>query len=189
MAKAYGPLPILPGVEVKAGPGKVSVKGKLGVLELSVRSGIAVKADGKHVVVTADPGVARADVGSLRAHLGNMMRGVVSGYSRTVELRGMGYRAQKTKDGLQITCGFSHPVAIPAPAGISYEVTQVPNPDDTKEQMFEMTVKGIDKHLVGHMAATIRALKPPDPYHGKGLRYRGEYVRKKAGKRAVATQT
>lgn len=188
MAKSYRPLAIPEGVDVTVGSDLVKVRGKLGELTIPVRYGLTVRVEGRTVQISAGPGVARAQVGTLRAHLRNMLVGVMQGYSKTVELRGMGYRVQKTKDGFQIACGFSHPVAVSAPDGIAFELGQVPNPDDTKEQMFEMTVKGIDRHLVGHVAATIRRIKPPDPYHGKGLRYRGERVRKKAGKRAVATQ-
>jgi large subunit ribosomal protein L6 len=100
----------------------------------------------------------------------------------------MGYRVQKTKDGIQVTCGYSHPVDIAPPAGITFDVNQVPNPEDTKEQMFEISIKGIDRQAVGEIAAEIRRIKPPDCYRGKGVRYRGEYVRKKAGKRAAGTQ-
>ncbi|MBM3316064.1 50S ribosomal protein L6 [candidate division WOR-3 bacterium] len=189
MASTYRPIPLSTGTDVQVESGAVVVKGKLGSLRLDLPAGIRVRVVDKSVVVEAEVAPDRSRVGTVRAHLRNMMVGVQTGYQKVVELRGMGYRAQKTKDGLQVTCGYSHPVTIAAPAGIAFEVAQVPNPDDTKEQMFTMTVSGTDKHLVGHTAAVIRATKPPDIYQGKGFRYRGERVRKKAGKRAVATQT
>lgn len=188
MAKSYRPLPIPEGVEVKAEAGKVTVKGKLGQLSLTVYPGVVVKVVDRAVVVEGAPEVERKYVGTMRALVRNMITGVVTGYQKVVELRGMGYRAQKTKSGVQFGCGFSHPVDFPVPPGVTVDINQVPNPEDTKEQMFEIVVTGIDKQMVGDVAARIRAIKPADPYHGKGFRYRGEWVRKKAGKRAVSTQ-
>ncbi len=97
----------------------------------------------------------------------------------------MGYRVQKTKEGIQIFCGFSHPVNFTAPAGITIDTATVPNPDDPKTQITEIIVKGCDKQLVGETAARIRGIRPPDSYLGKGIRYKGEVVKKKPGKRAV----
>ncbi|MGB9742982.1 MAG: 50S ribosomal protein L6 [candidate division WOR-3 bacterium] len=188
MAKTYRPIPLPSGVEFKFEPPQVTVKGKLGILTLNLPAGIRVNQLNREITVEGEPGVARAQVGTMRALLKNMFIGVTTGYQKVVELRGMGYRVQKTKNSLQVNCGFSHPIDFPIPAGISVEVNQVPNPEDTKEQMFEIIISGIDKQLVGDVAARIRAIKPADPYHGKGFRYRGERVRKKAGKRAVGTQ-
>ncbi len=188
MAKTYRPLPVPAGVEVKTEPEKVTVKGKLGTLSIPVRPGITVKVENQGVVVEGEAGVERKYIGTTRALIRNMLVGVTSGYQKVVELRGMGYRAQKTKTGVQFNCGFSHPVDFPIPPGIDVVINQVPNPEDTKEQMFEIAISGIDKQLVGDVAARIRAIKPADPYHGKGFRYRGERVRKKAGKRAVGAQ-
>lgn len=188
MAKSYRPLIIPDGVEVKFDAGRVAVKGKLGMLELVVYPGVVVQVDDRQVVVEGKEGVERKFIGTMRALIRNMLVGVSSGYQKIVELRGMGYRAQKTKNGVQFSCGFSHPVDFPVPSGISVEVNQVPNPEDTKEQMFEIVVSGVDKQVVGDTAARIRAIKLADPYHGKGFRYRGEKVRKKAGKRAVGAQ-
>ena len=126
---------------------------------------------------------------SVRANgMGNAFVGVTEGYQRVLELRGMGYKAQKTKEGVQVTCGFSHPVDFRAPAGVTMDVSQVPDPDDTKLQMFEILVRGFDRHAVGQLAAVIHGAKPPDVYRGKGIRYKGEHVRKKQGKRAAGTQ-
>jgi large subunit ribosomal protein L6 len=189
MAKSYRPLAVPAGVDVKVQPGRVDVKGKLGMLSVPVLPGLTVKLADGQVAVDSGPGVSRAHVGSLRAHLGNAFVGVTQGYQKVLELRGMGYKAQKTKDGVQVTCGFSHPVDFPAPAGVTMDVNQVPDPDDTKLQMFEILVRGSDRHAVGQLAAVIQGTKPPDVYRGKGLRYKGEHVRKKQGKRAAGTQT
>ncbi len=188
MAKSYSPLQLPAGVEIKSEKDRIVVKGKLGTLTLPLPTGVTVKVTGQQFVVERESGVPRALVGTTRALLRNMFIGITTGYQKVVELRGMGYRVQKTKAGIQINCGFSHPVDVISLQGINLEVNQVPNPEDTKEQMFEIIVSGTDKQLVGDVAAKIRRIKPADPYHGKGFRYRGERVRKKAGKRAVAAQ-
>lgn len=189
MGGRFRPIPIPAGTEVALDGDVLVVRGKLGVLKSVVPTGVRVSVGHQAVEVTDLDESDRAKVGTVRANLRNMLQGVLAGYQRVVELRGMGYRVQKTREGLQINCGFSHPVVISIPAGITFDVAQVPNPEDTKEQMWELVVKGIDKQLVGSVAAEIRRIKPPDVYHGKGFRYRGERVRKKAGKRAVAAQT
>ena len=189
MAKSYRTMAVPAGVDVNVQPGEVTVKGKLGTLSVPVLSGLIVKVTGGQVTVDSEAGISRAHVGSLRAHLGNAFVGVTQGYQRILELRGMGYKAQKTKEGVQVTCGFSHPVDFHAPAGVTMDVSQVPDPDDTKLQMFEILVRGSDRHEVGQLAAVIHGTKPPDVYRGKGLRYKGEHVRKKQGKRAAGTQT
>ena len=188
MAKSYRPMAVPAGVDVRVQPGEVTVKGKLGTLSVPVLSGLAVKVAAGQVAVDSEPGIPRAHVGSLRAHLGNAFVGVTQGYQRVLELRGMGYKAQKTKEGVQVTCGFSHPVDFRAPAGVTMDVSQVPDPDDTKLQMFEILVRGFDRHAVGQLAAVIQDTKPPDVYRGKGIRYKGQHVRKKQGKRAAGTQ-
>jgi large subunit ribosomal protein L6 len=175
------------GVDINVQPGQVTVKGKLGTLSVSVMAGLTVKVADGQVVVDSEAGIPRAHIGSLRAHLGNSFVGVTQGYQRILELRGMGYKAQKTKEGVQVTCGFSHPVDFRAPAGVTMDVSQVPDPDDTKLQMFEILVRGFDRHAVGQLAAVIQGTKPPDVYRGKGLRYKGQHVRKKQGKRAAGT--
>lgn len=189
MAKSYRPIAVPAGVDIKVQADQVTVKGKLGTMSVPVLAGLTVKTEGGQVTVDAEPGIQRMHVGSLRAHLGNAFVGVTQGYQRILELRGMGYKAQKTKEGIQVTCGFSHPVTFPAPIGVTMDVTQVPDPDDTKLQMFEILVRGFDRHAVGQLAAVIHGTKPPDVYRGKGIRYKGEYVRKKQGKRAAGTQT
>ena len=188
MAKQYRPIPVPEGVQLKVEPGQVVVKGKLGTLAIRLLSGLTVRTDGGRVDVEARRGIPRAEVGTFRAHLQNALVGVVQGFEKRLQVRGMGYRAQKTKDGLQVQCGFSHPVDFVAPGGITFEVNQLPNPDDTKQQMFEVVVRGIDCQAVGQIAASIRAIRTADPYKGKGVRYSDEFIRKKAGKRAIGTQ-
>ncbi len=188
MAKVYRPFPIPAGVEVVIRPGTVAVKGKLGTIEIPLRPEVQVKVEDGRLTVQGADARSQPHVGTTRAHIMNAITGVMKGFQKTVEVRGMGYRVQKTKEGIQVSCGYSHPVDFPAPAGITFEVNQVPNPDDTKEQMFEIIVKGMHRQTVGEVAAELRAIKPPDVYRGKGIRYRGERVRKKAGKRAVGTQ-
>jgi len=143
MAKSYRPLAVPTGVNVKVESGQVTVKGKLGTLSVPVMSGLTVKVADGLVTVDSETGVPRAHTGSLRAHLGNAFVGVTDGYKVVLELRGMGYKAQKTKDGVQVSCGFSHPVDFRAPAGVTMDVSQAPDPDDTKLQMFEILVAGL----------------------------------------------
>ncbi len=188
MAKNYRPIPIPEGIQVSIEPDRVVVKGKMGSLLVRVRHGMTVKSDSKEAVVEGGPGVDRAHVGTLRAHLRNAFAGVAKGFEKVLQVRGMGYKVQKTKEGVRIQCGFSHPVGFAVPEGITFEVNQVPNPDDTKQQMFEIAVRGMDCQAVGQAAARIRSAKPADTYKGKGIRYRGEFVRKKAGKRAAGTE-
>ncbi|UCG43179.1 MAG: 50S ribosomal protein L6 [candidate division WOR-3 bacterium] len=189
MAKQYRPIAIPKGVELSQAGDVVTVKGKLGTLQVNVKEGLVVKVEDSGIHVEAARGGSRAQVGTLRALIRNAVSGVTGGFEKVLQVRGMGYRAQKTKEGVQVQCGFSHLVDIAAPKGITFEVNAMPNPDDTKQQMFEILVKGIDRHDVGLVAARIRAIKTADPYKGKGIRYRDEFIRKKAGKRAVGAQT
>jgi large subunit ribosomal protein L6 len=188
MAKAYRPLLIPAGVDVKPQPGKLVVKGKLGSLDVPVPDGLSVKVASGGLTVEAGPEIARVSVGTLRAHARNAMLGVTQGYEKKLELRGMGYRILKTKDGIQISCGYSHQVDFAPLPGVTLDVAQLPDPDDPKLQMHEVTVKGMSRHAVGQTAAKIREVKPPDVYQGKGIRYKTEHVRKKQGKRAAGTQ-
>lgn len=188
MAKNYRPQVIPAGVKFSVKPDAVEVKGKLGTLVVRIPQRITIKVEGAEFSVEPGAGVPRAMVGTTRAHLRNALEGVTKGFEKALQVRGMGYRVQKTKDGIQIACGYSHPVDFTVPAGLTLDVAQLPNPDDTKQQMFEIVLRGVDRHLVGQAAAKLRAIKPPDPYKGKGIRYRDEFVRKKAGKRAVGSQ-
>lgn len=188
MAKRIRPIAIPNGVTVEKTDNLIKVTGPLGHLELKFHPSVNVSIENQNVIVSATKPESLVHVGTTRAHIQNMITGVTKGYEKILEIRGMGYRAQKTKDGLQIFAGFIHPVNYPIPKEIDVEIKQAPNPDDPKEQMTEIVIKGCDKQLVGEIAAEIRAIKPPDVYKGKGIRYKGEYVRKKAGKRAIAAQ-
>ncbi|MFO7638648.1 MAG: 50S ribosomal protein L6 [bacterium] len=188
MAKNYRPLAVPAGAGLVVKPDAVEVKGKLGTLVVRVPDRVSVKVEAGQLTIECGAGVPRAIVGTTRAHLRNAMEGVTRGFEKALQVRGMGYRVQETKAGVQILCGYSHPIEFSVPAGLTCEIKQLPNPDDTKQQMFEILLKGVDRHLVGQAAAKIRSFKPPDPYKGKGIRYRDEFVRKKAGKRAVGSQ-
>lgn len=175
-----GNLPIsLPsGVNVTSQDRKIAVEGPLGKLELEYRPELQVEIANNTIVVKRnnDLGLAKPLHGLTRSLLTNMVLGVTKGWEKKLELVGVGYRASLNGDKLTLTIGYSHPVEIAAPSGIKFAVV-----DNTK-----VTVSGVDKQLVGKIAATIRAVRPPEPYQGKGIRYQGEYVRRKAGKAAKA---
>lgn len=188
MAKRIRPIAIPKNVTVEKTDNTIKIKGPLGQLELNYHPSVSVNIENNIVTVLENKPDSLVHVGTTRAHIQNMINGVTQGYEKILEIRGTGYRAQKTKEGVQIFVGFVHPVDFPIPKQINVEIKQIPNPDDPKEQMHEITIKGTDKQLVGEIASKIRAIKPPDVYKGKGIRYKGEYVRKKAGKRAIAAQ-
>jgi large subunit ribosomal protein L6 len=156
----------------------VTVNGPRGELQRELPKGITVQQeDGELRVVRAgDEREARALHGLIRSLIANMVTGVTQGYERRLEISGVGYRAVKQGNDLELAVGYSHPVRKAAPDGIEFEV-----PAPTR-----ITVRGIDKELVGQTAAEIRAIRKPEPYKGKGIRYEGEYVRRKAGKAAKA---
>jgi len=188
MAKTLKPIPIPKDVTVKLENGKLQFKGKLDELTMNVPPKVSVElADGTAMVTGQGEG-AQAFVGLARALIRTHITGVSDGFTKVLEVRGMGFRAQKAKDGIQFLVGYSHPIIVVPPKGITMDLKTIPNPDDAKTQITEVIIKGADKQLVGELAANIRRYRKPDPYHGKGIRYKGEYVRKKAGKRAVATQ-
>jgi large subunit ribosomal protein L6 len=152
----------------------VTIKGAKGSLSLPLTTGVSVVQAQKTLQVSfAEPGLARTKAGATRAHLANMVRGVTRGYEKKLELVGVGFRAQMQGKTLNLTLGFSHPVTFPIPEGISIET-----PSQT-----EILVKGIDRQKVGQVAAEIRAVRPPEPYKGKGLRYSGEKITLKEGKK------
>ncbi len=174
------PVEIPAGVTVSLVGRRVAAKGPKGELELQVRSPISVGWDddgGKTIVVTrpTDQKDHRALHGLTRSLINNIVLGVSQGFSKTLEIVGVGYRAQIKGKGLELRLGFSHNIDYPAPDGISFET---PNPTT-------IVVRGPDKQQVGHTAAVIRSFRPPEPYKGKGIRYQGEYVRRKAGKTAA----
>ncbi len=173
------PVEVPAGVTVTLNGQNVAAKGPKGALRLDVPSPIAVGwkgNSGKTIVVTrpTDQKSHRALHGLTRALIANMVLGVSQGFSKTLEIVGVGYRAQAKGRGLELRLGFSHTIEYPAPKGISL---QAPNPTT-------IVVSGPDKQLVGHTAAVIRSFRPPEPYKGKGIRYKGEHVRRKAGKTA-----
>lgn len=156
----------------------VTVNGPRGELQRQLPKGISIEqADGELRVLRAnDERETRALHGLIRTLIANMVAGVTQGYEKRLEISGVGYRAIKQGEDLELAVGFSHTVRKPAPAGIEFDV-----PAPTR-----ITVRGIDKELVGQTAAEIRAVRKPEPYKGKGIRYEGEYIRRKAGKAAKA---
>src|SRR5579862_7206512 len=162
------------GVTVTLNEGAVTVKGAKGSITLPLGPGISVTQQEKQLAVKfeGDDNV-RMRAGATRAHLANMVRGVTSGYERKLELVGVGYRAAVQGKALNLTLGFSHPVIFPIPAGISIET-----PSQT-----EIVIKGTDRQKVGQTAAEIRNIRPPEPYKGKGVRYAGEQITLKEGKK------
>jgi large subunit ribosomal protein L6 len=170
------PIPVPSSVTVSIEPDLVRVNGPKGELTERIPRDITVAQEGEELVVKrpTDRGEHRALHGLTRSLVANMVEGVTDGYVRTLEIHGVGYRAQLKGKGLELALGFSHPVSIPAPDGIEFEV-----PQPTR-----VIVRGISKQLVGEVAATIRKQRPPEPYKGKGIRYEGEYVARKVGKRA-----
>jgi len=172
------PIEIPEGVEVTVDNQVVRVKGPKGELSRKVEREIKVEiSEGKIVVRAVSPSRrARQLWGLTRTLIKNMIEGVTEGFKKELELVGVGYRAEKTGEGISLSLGFSHPVEFKPPEGINLEVV-----DKTK-----IVVSGIDKQLVGQTAARIRSLRPPEPYKGKGIRYAGEVIKKKAGKAGKA---
>ena len=170
------PITLPDGVSVELSGQKVTVKGPKGELTHTVVEPIRVAQEDGQIVVTrpTDRGPHRALHGLSRSLIANMVEGVSTGFERSLEIVGVGYRAQLKGTALEIAAGFSHPVSIAPPDGISFEV---PAPT-------QVVVRGIDKQAVGQIAAQIRGVRPPEPYKGKGIRYAGEHVRRKVGKRA-----
>jgi len=163
------------GVTVTLDGQTVSVKGAKGELSWTVAEEIEIKQDGSDLLLTMRNDTTRAHAmwGLSRTLVANMVHGVTQGYERTLELVGVGYRAAMKGSNLSMQLGFSHDVDIPPPAGVTFAV-----PKQT-----EIKISGIDKQVVGEIAARIRRIRPPEPYKGKGVRYQGEKVRRKEGKK------
>lgn len=174
------PVAIPAGVEIKITGAEISVKGPKGTLKLTHHPRVKViEADGKiNVTRLGEEGLDRSVHGLTRTLISNMITGVTKGFSKQIEIQGVGYRAQVQGKKLELAIGYSHPVSFPAPEGITFEMD--------KEKKNIITISGIDKGLVGQVSADLRGLRPPEPYKGKGLRYVGEQVRRKAGKAATA---
>jgi large subunit ribosomal protein L6 len=169
------PVPVPAGVEVSVSGQEVKAKGKLGELSFLANAAVEVKFENGEVSITPrdDSRDARAQWGTARARIANMVSGVSEGFSKELELVGVGYRAALTGSDLQLQLGFSHDVFYPVPAGIKV----------TCEKPTSIKLEGADKQVIGQMAAEIRAYRPPEPYKGKGIRYVGEYIARKEGKK------
>jgi large subunit ribosomal protein L6 len=169
------PIEVPAGVEVKIKGSYVHVKGPKGELEWTFSPEMTIKQDDGVIVVERpnDQPSIRALHGTTRSLINNMVVGVSKGFERILEIEGVGYRAEMDDNNLVINVGFSHPVIVEPPEGISF---------DTDMKVRQIKVSGYDKQVVGQVAADIRKLRPPEPYKGKGIRYQGEYVRRKPGK-------
>jgi large subunit ribosomal protein L6 len=170
------PVDVPEAVTVTIAPGNIVVKGPKGELVQTFSQDMTVSQEANTILVTrpTDRGPHRALHGLTRSLIANMVEGVTDGFEKRLEIQGVGYRAALKGKNLEMALGYSHPVPIEAPEGIEFEV---PQPT-------EIIVRGIDKQLVGQVAADIRKRRPPEPYKGKGIRYRGEQVLRKVGKRA-----
>ena len=170
------PIPVPAGVSIAIEPERVTVNGPKGELTERVHRDIQVQQEGDTILVSrpTDRGQHRALHGLTRTLVANMVQGVTSGFEKRLEIQGVGYRAQLKGRDLELALGYSHPVSIKAPEGIEFEV-----PQPTR-----IAVRGASKQQVGEIAAIIRKQRPPEPYKGKGIRYEGEYVARKVGKRA-----
>jgi large subunit ribosomal protein L6 len=170
------PITLPAGVEIDVAPGRVGVKGPRGALEQVVPHEMTVSVAEGVVTVTrpTDRGPHRSLHGLTRTLVANMVEGVTNGYEKRLQIQGVGYRAALRGSAIELLLGFSHPVVVEPPEGIEFEI---PTPT-------QVIVRGIDKQSVGQVAADIRRLRPPEPYKGKGIRYEGEIVRRKVGKRA-----
>jgi len=170
------PIEVPSGVAVDVAPGRVAVKGPLGELSQQVPARMAIALSDTEIVVSrpTDRGEDRALHGLTRTLIANMVEGVTKGFEKHLEIQGVGYRAQLKGSDLELAVGYSHPILVRPRPGITFDV---PGPT-------QVVVRGIDKQMVGQTAAEIRKVRPPEPYKGKGIRYRDEHVRRKVGKRA-----
>lgn len=174
------PISIPEGIKIEITGSKIAVKGQLGDLELAIHPRVKAKEENSQIIVSAlgNDKLAKSLHGLTRTLINNMIIGVNSGYKKQLELKGTGYRAALDGDKLNFSLGFSHPVIYNIPADIKAEVNKN-----------TITINGIDKQLVGRVAAEIRRLKLPEPYKGKGIRYKDEEVRRKAGKTVKSAGT
>lgn len=172
------PIDVPPGVTVRVDGRTVSADGPKGKLTQTIPSGLSAAIESNHLVISreGDARTMRALHGLARALVANMVSGVKDGFEKKLEITGIGYRAQLQGRAIQLALGYSHPVIFPLPDGITAEV----------ERQTAITLRGADKALLGETAARLRTLRKPDPYKGKGIRYAGEVVRRKVGKKAGA---
>ena len=170
------PIEVPSGVEVRVEGTLATVTGPMGTLSQTIPTQISVRQEGSRILVERpdDERENRALHGLVRSLVANMVEGVTNGFEKRLEIQGVGYRVQAQGSDLVFSLGYSHQIPIKAPNGIAFEVTSPTR----------FSVKGIDKQQVGQLAAEVRKVRPPEPYKGKGIRYEGEYVRRKVGKRA-----
>ena len=168
------PITVPEGVEVTLNDNHITVKGPKGTLERDINNNISVKLDGNVITVTRpnDEAENRSLHGLTRTLIANMIEGVVNEFKKDLEINGVGYRAQKKGETLVMNLGYSHPVEMEAPKGITYDLKDANH----------VTVRGVDKELVGQIAAVIRSKRPPEVYRGKGIKYAEEHIRRKEGK-------
>jgi large subunit ribosomal protein L6 len=180
------PVAIAKGVQVNINGQDVTVKGPKGEMTYTVRSEVAVKQDGDNLFVTPVDGTGKEGLqyqGLTRALLNNMVEGVATGYKRSLDFRGVGYRAEFKNDQLKMTVGLSHQPIVDIPKAVSVNVETI---DEAGTKFPRVHLESPDKQLVGRIAARIRQMRPPEPYNGKGVRYTGERIREKAGKAGKA---
>jgi large subunit ribosomal protein L6 len=175
------PVVIPTGVQVDINGANIGVKGPKGEMKRTFSTLIGITMENGQIIITrkSDQPAERALHGTTRAVLANMIHGVSTGFERILEIEGVGYRAEMQGNNIVLHMGYSHPVIMEPPSGISFDV------DQKARQVF---VRGFDKELVGQVAANIRNVRPPEPYHGKGLHYLGEKIRRKAGKAGKAAK-
>jgi large subunit ribosomal protein L6 len=171
------PVHIVKGVKVEKKDGVVRITGPKGELNAQIPSSIGVEVKEGEIVLTRSSDIKsqKALHGTWRAHVNNMMKGVAEGFQKRLEIVGVGYKAEVKGKKIQLVLGYSHPILFIPPPGIKVEVPQPTS----------LVISGIDKHLVGQVAAKLRSFRPPEPYKGKGVKYEGEYIRRKAGKAAA----
>lgn len=177
------PITVPAGVDITVEDGQITVKGPKGTLTRSFRPEVTIRRENGSLLVerNGNTKTERAMHGLTRSLVSNMVQGVTEGYQKVLEISGVGYRASKQGNDLQLNVGFSHPVIVHPRSGIEFEVGQ-----DVNTRAPIITVRGIDKEAVGQTAAEIRSVRKPEPYKGKGIRYQGEVIRRKAGKSGKA---
>lgn len=173
---AKKPIELPKGITMTVTDGVITVKGAKGEISRALHNDISVVVEGNsaQVSIKNDTALAKALVGTFASHIRNMIEGVTNLFKKVLILEGVGYRVEQKGENLQLMVGFSHPVLMPIPKGIS-----------TKAEKGVLTIEGVDKDVVGQFAAEIRAMKKPEPYKGKGFRYSDEVIRRKQGKKAV----
>lgn len=171
------PVPTTKGIKIETKDGKLKISGPKGELTAMMPSSIAMEVKDDQVILTrsSDIKAQRALHGTWRALVNNMVKGVSEGFQKKLEIVGVGYKAELKGKKIQFALGYSHPIIFEPPAGIKIEIPQPTN----------VIISGIDKQLVGQVAAKLRSFRPPEPYKGKGVKYEGEYIRRKAGKAAA----